>query len=398
METNSEMLLNAIANRIANGEFHRVTDVCKQTLMLSREEDNRPVEAASLIGLAASHRYQGKFYEARVFSDGAMELASQDMPQLLVEAICEEAAIQIDASSRNYEAVVDFKNALEVATEIGYKTGMAKALYGLSWAFTSIGWYGRASRYAREALEQARELDDHILQCQALLMLGSAQQGLGNDEKAKEAFRHALRMTNLHAYYSLEGLAKLGLANIHARSTRHREDAESYYDQALTIAQETGWLRLEFAVLDSLGMLAQNIEDYATAYDYFEDMLDMASEIDNPIYEAGANMNLGKLAITEKDFDVALERFLIVENISRSHNHPAIEASAKLWIAMIHNTFYEYDDALEYLRGARDIYTSLEDEPAASRVLREIVLTSVLLIVDKVLRLVGVHRKSEYDN
>lgn len=396
MEPNAAMLLDAVTNRVASGEFARVTEVCKQTLMLAREQDSNAVEIASLLGLATSHRYTGKFYEADVFLDGALEMATiHDMTELMAEAIWEDAATKMDAGSRDHEAVDDFKIALKLAHEADYRYGIAKSLYGLSWAYTSIGWHDKALRYAREALEQAQALEHRILQCQCLLMLGAALLGQGDTEKALQTLRHAARIALDGTYYGLEGLAQIGLGHAYARSQRHQTLAYDCYERALQIAQETAWVRLEFATIHSLGTLSQAIGEYETAAAYFSDMLQIAEEIGNPIYEAGGAMSMGKLAIAQEDYEAALQHFTHVLSLSREHLHPVIEASAQEWLAMLHSSLHDYAQALGYLRQARNVYVSLEDGVAARRVTLNLVWTTFALIYDRVLRFVGLRNEDQ---
>ena len=152
MNIKTTMVLTTIDNYIQLGDLAEVLNSSKAALKEAREIQDKEAEAAALVGLALSHLYLGKFYDARVYADGGLRFAqSLGLPALIITALNSSALVFFVGSFKVDEAETDYRAALQLAHKHNDKRGIATALAGLAAIFTHAHDYNRGIHYSREA-------------------------------------------------------------------------------------------------------------------------------------------------------------------------------------------------------------------------------------------------------
>lgn len=137
--------------------------------------------------------------------------------------------------------------------------------------------------YADQKMEQAITVAKHLLsttnapvwQQTGYGIMGLAQLAIGNTNSAAESFRHALQVkaSTVYAARSALYLGKIELAQ------KNYEKAETYLEQAATMASDDDQLEIRANAYAGLGMSAIAISNYNAAARYF---MGVAILYDNP--------------------------------------------------------------------------------------------------------------------
>jgi tetratricopeptide (TPR) repeat protein len=381
-----------IDNQIHNASFERVLDVCGRALSAARKHDDRAGEAVALYGLAAAHRYRGKYYEARVFNEeGALKLARELREgELIVDAIIQSAEIKLMGSFQYYDAREDFREALGIAHVMGYGRGLAGALIGLAAVYTALEQLTIARNYAREGLEFARELQLYGLQSKGLNVLGGTYARERNYEMALQCHQHALAISREYEQRLTEAAGLYHIGRIISQA--NAESGVIYLRQSLKLAEDTDYNELQYMVLSAIGETHLGELAFSEARSAFDKMLALASHTDNKIFEAYGYLHLGRLALAQRDFDLAIDHFGQMLTLTRERNNPVGEALALEWQAGARAAIHAYAEAIDSYQQARNVYVALDDEPNARRLAGQLVLMYVLAAFDRVLRLLRIRQ------
>jgi tetratricopeptide (TPR) repeat protein len=387
-------LRNDIDRRIEKAELGQLLDICKRALVAARHTQDKLAEAVALYGLAAYHRYTGQFREASLLNDGCHTLARElRAGELMVDALIQRAELRFLGSFQYYEAQADFQDALEAAHNLKYVRGLATGLIGLSGVFANLEMTTLARNYAREGLDIAREMNAPWWQIQALNRLGAAYRIEKKNDMALQCHQHALNISRDMQYPLLESVALyyMGIAS----QTESQDEAARYLEEALHLARGQQELGLQFLVWNALGELYIARQNLETARDCYQNMLRVATEYDNPMYEAYTTLQIGRLHSLQSEYAIALDYYSKVLTLTRRAQNPLWQGIALEWMAACQSKLQDYQPALDTLKQARDIYGALDYDTAVRRVMTNFVLTYLLSVWDKLLRVIGV-RKNNY--
>lgn len=388
-------LLAGVELRIAAGEFERVISTCKQTLTVSRRDREYQSEIASLIGLAQAHRYLGKVGDARILADGALDKAHQiGDSAMIVQALCETAAVRLMGSYQILSARDDYHEALRLAYQIGYAAGLARSMLGLAQTYVASGRYKQALNYGREAFAILRADESNPLVAQTLITMGCAYRGDGDTERARKSIGDALDSSRNHRYITLEGDALRAMGALYL-SVQNPDDAALYLNQSLDMARRNQYLHLEFVVLESLADMHHLRGEFQDARAQYNEMLILAEQSGNFVYQAIVCLNLNKLHYAHEEYEVALDYGHQALELARQETHPLIEAEALQELGRSYTRLLRFEAAIDSFQDARAVYQALDDSAASRRLLGVILSTYVLAAYYGLLRLLGLHPGSE---
>lgn len=401
MNQTATRLRDAIDQLVYEARFDDLETTCKTALRIARQRQDRETETVALIGLAEWHKFRGKFKEAQILDDGALDFARQaNNGELTLLALTTSASIHLTGTYQTHEAQDDYRAALNLAHELDDARGVVIALAGLANTFNRLGEHERAQRYAREAFEITREdrlNGEQSLLVTTLTILGDCFVALQRPEQALQSYRDALHMAQQQGR-ALDEIVLIGaLGRLYAHNEHDAQDGLEMLNQALRMAQDKQVVPQEFATLYLLGWVQQNYGHYKAAHDYFETMLVRAQTWRARAYEAVAFSYLGGLAHQQGEHDEAIANFTQALQIAREMMNPFQEAHYCTWLGSIYATKRDYETALDYYATAHTLYDALEYDKEVQTVRRYIIMTYLWRLLDGVLRLIGLRRPPAAD-
>jgi class 3 adenylate cyclase/tetratricopeptide (TPR) repeat protein len=264
-----EVVLHALANQYLGRAYHAQGNYCwaidclRQTVTSLEGARRRErfggvflPAARSRANLAMCHAELGMFAEGCVLGDEGLRIA---------EAVAHPGSLMVASWGIGLLALRqgDLPRALPLleravgicqdADLLGYFPWMAWALGA---AYTLAERVTDAVSLLTQAMEQATAMETGFMQALCGLSLGEAQMLAGRLEEAHTLAERALAHARAHQERGHQAYALRLLGEIAARrDPPHVEDAETYYRQALTLAEELGMRPLVAHCHHGLGTL-----------------------------------------------------------------------------------------------------------------------------------------------
>lgn len=396
MNETSRQLRETIDTFIQTAQFDALLDTCRMALRDARQRGDRATEILALIGLAQVHEYIGKFKEARVLIDGALDFASQtDDAELEAMAVITSGTLFVRAAHQPYEAEQDFRLALRLADDHGNLRLVAEALNGLSRAYLQMGTRTRAQRYARQGFEVARGIGDRYAMGKALYFIGEATL-LSEQEKALQAFEDAMAIAQQNNFRLLEVMLVSSIGALLANEDRYADDGQLMLEKGLAMAKDFRSVPHEFAALRQLAITYQRQEAYDRAAQYFGLALERAQEWRARAYEGMAFYALGTLAEKRAHYDDAIANFEQALLITRETKNPFQEAQTERALGECYLAMKDFDAALDHFMAARTLYDALDSATMTNMLFQKIVGVYIQRLVDQLLRLVGLRDTGDH--
>jgi|GEM_PF-5669574 len=338
---------------LTTSRFEEMLTLSKRVLAVARRQDDVSLECMALVGLATALRQQGKFHEARVVSEGAIDHARKnELNLLLIDTLIERGFIVLQGYLQAYEAMEDFKEALKIAAELEDKRTQGQAMAGIALANYDVGYIDLALAWAKEGLNLAREATDpptQVLLLYTLARIYVRQRRLGRAEECIKQANSIIEKLDYH-FYTFLSFAVMISADITdqigdpnkdfnlkppvpfvivacqslitvAEQDRELEHAQKEALEYLAFMQAIKSKPLEASAFSALAHVNFLKGDYDTAQIHYEQALLIARETMNPFQEALLHEALGQLAFVSKNYDSALEHYQNALSTFRSLDH-----------------------------------------------------------------------------
>ena len=169
------------------------------------------------------------------------------------------------------EASQNYQQALQVATAQGIQGGKADALNGLALLSASQQQLGKALEYANQALAIRRSMGDRDGEATILAEIATGYNAAGDKQKALDYARQAHDAFQAVGDHRGEANALIGVGDIYA-SIRDRK-AIDYYAQALDIARQLNFPRIQANALNKMGLVENAEGENQKALDHFNQSL-----------------------------------------------------------------------------------------------------------------------------
>lgn len=385
-------LLDEFRPLLAKAHHRRLQIQARHNLALARDHQNRQAEAIALMALSAARAYTGRYHEARLLIDGALDIARRlDVQPFICDVLCERGDLLITGSAQPYEAREDFQEAILIAQQCDYSHGINLALIGLSRVYNYIENHAEAGKFAQAALDHARDNDDDLLQCQALIQLGRAASGQDKRLDAMEALHDALQLAHERHFLTEQALIIHDGGLVLLKNNQYKEAIE-HQTHALSVSDKLGFVYGEFMALYGLGIAHMTAGNYDLGRDAFDAMMLLAERTETPMYQASASVNLGRLHHTLGEHHIAQDYFIRALDLSRRFNNPTHESIALLWLATCQTALHDYTAARDYYDQARRVNESLNNDSRVRRISFAIIWTYFEEALHRLLRLVGLRR------
>jgi tetratricopeptide (TPR) repeat protein len=190
-----------------------------------------------------------------------------------------------------------YQQSLEIAQELGDKSGVSKSLNQLGMLAYLTGDYAEARQLYQQSLEIAQELGDKSGVSKSLHRLGILAKYTGDYSEARQLYQQSLEIAQELGDKS--GVSKsLHNLGILAQDTGDYAEARKLYQQSLDIKQELGNKRGVSGSLHQLGILAQYTGDYAEARQLYQQSLDIKQELGD---KSGSAISLAQFSLLEEE-------------------------------------------------------------------------------------------------
>jgi len=314
--------------------------------------DTIEVASDSLLRSAERNLMNGAMTEARRFAEEAYSLASfGDHHETMGDALM--ILGQVEQSNGKYSlALRNFFTALREYEWTGSSLKQSRTASIIGEIFTIAGLYDKALEYFNKALLTGGTLLSENEQLAILELIGHANVGLGQEDKAVEIYK------TLYGRYQNAGQNVLSISALNQLSDclnvlgRFQESAD-YNEEALQLSRKAGYKAGEVAILNNLGYTHKYLGDAETALKYFHEAAETGLEIHAPVQEitviltnmAIINQNLGR-------YDDALDNFRKAENLANQAGDRPEVARIRHLMAVTYFLRKDYQNALAYNRDA----------------------------------------------
>ncbi len=389
MNETSHNLRSTIETFIQTAQFDALIETCKIALTDARERSDKATEVISIIGLAQGQKYIGKFKEARILTDGALDFARQlGDEELIAKALISSGDIFLSVTFQSYEAERDYREALNIATRFNDIDLMSEARCGLSAAYHQMDNNQETLKQAREAFDLARDAGNRYRMASALSFVG-ASATKSQPEKAMQAFEDAMTIARQDNFRLMELNLTGQIGHLLCREKRYADEGQMMLEKALAMAKDFRSVPHEFTAIYRLGRALEERGSLDLAAQYYGNMLDRAQKWGARSYEGIAFFNLGILAYNRKHFDDAIANFEQSLAIARETKNPFQEAQAEQVIGSCYFKMSDFEQALDHYMAARSIYDSLDNQYMATAVLQRIVIVYFQRFLANIMRWLG---------
>jgi signal transduction histidine kinase len=273
----------------------------------ARLEQVWSVRAKALVAQGKVYRDLGEPARAFVCLDEALELSQQHRDATLEgDALNQRAGVN-HILGEYALALKDLTRALELAKLSRDERRIANTLINMGILSTKLADYPRALTMLNEAHKLIRELiQDAAMEGQCLINLALVYEDMGDHAKALETCQLALQTVSGLGNKVLEAITTVNLGYAHKRLNQPQA-AMGRFENALTIAREVKFVKVEIAALDGLGQLYTTLKDTSKALEFHQQALERSRETNDVESEIDALLNLGRDFLDAQDAEASLE-------------------------------------------------------------------------------------------
>ena len=246
-----ERLGKVYARRVRRGEAENLADEQERTIAAFHEaigryrsQQNLSAQGVALKALGNFLNSQSRYPEAIDFYQQFLDIA-REIGDRSGEAISLNNLGSTYDSLGQYQRAIEFlQQSLEIYREIGDRNGEAISLNNLGSTYDSSGQYPRAIEFHQQSLDMTREIGDRNGEAASLNNLGSTYDSLGQYQRAIDFHQQSLEIKREIGDRNGEANSLFNMANTLANLKR-RSEALQHYQQAQQIYAS---LTLDFRV------------------------------------------------------------------------------------------------------------------------------------------------------
>ena len=272
-----------------------------------------------------------------------------------------------------HQSLGDFKTAIEyherhlkIARELGDRSGEAEAYSSLGEAHQSLAHFKTSKDYHERHLKIVKELEDRLGEGRAYGNLGNAHDSLGDFKTARDYHERCLKIAKELGDRFVEGGTYGNLGNAHD-SLGDFKTAIGYHQRALEIAKELGDSSGEGRAYSNLGNALNSLGNFKTAIDYHERHLKIAKELGDRSGEGKTYGNLGKAHDSLGDFKTAKDYHKCCLKIAKELGDRLGKGKAYCNLGNSHLNLGEFEKASDCFESSLKIATELGDKSGEGR-------------------------------
>ncbi len=247
-----------------------------------------------------------------------------------------------------WRALDHFNQSLKTAKEAGEKGREGVALIGIGNVYTTLGEHQKALEFHKAAYEFAKSVKDHNAEVIALNNIGLDHTRAGNPGVGLGYYQDALEIARKRNYRNAESNSLLNIAAADER-LGDRDKAVAGYKSALQIARQLDDKANEGAVLRDLGHIEIKRGRFADATDYFNQALTVADETGDIEFRWSAEGGLGKVYEQLGDNERAISHYAEAIGLYNKARTLGIESMGTGFLEHYENV---YPPVIQLLAGA----------------------------------------------
>ncbi|HLU88210.1 MAG TPA: tetratricopeptide repeat protein [Cyclobacteriaceae bacterium] len=209
-----------------------------------------------------------------------------------------------------------------------------------------------AQHYARQALDEARQIRYRKGEAEALRILGWSYNNQGNQDQAKAYLNQAIQIFEQIAFEPGLGAALNNLGVVNEYSGNYEEGLEAHL-RALTIFRKLNNQEAVGSVLNYIGIVYQSLGDYEKAVEYCLQGLRIRQEIQDHPGIAYSLINMGNMYLATEQVHTALDYYLQSLDYAEDRALPSINYS-RWQLGKAYTRLNQYDSATYFLRQSLD--------------------------------------------
>ncbi len=262
-------------------------------------------------------------------------------------------------SGKAQEALQDYQQALEVATAQGVAGGRADALNGLALLSASQQQPGKALDFANQALAIRRGMGDRDGEGTILAEIATGYSVWGDPQKALDYARQAEDAFHAAGDRRGEANALMGIGDIYG--SMRDKTAQDYYMQALAIARQSNFPRIQAEALNKIGLVENALGENQKAMDSYTEALAIFRRL-NMADAAGltlSNMGMAWSELGEKQ--KALDYYNQALPMLRTADDRNGVAAVLNNMGMVYQSLGDREKAIDYYSQALPILIAVND-------------------------------------
>jgi tetratricopeptide (TPR) repeat protein len=269
------------------------------------------------------------------------------------------------------KGLTQIEAALKICNEGDYPEILARLLGLKGLALKQIGNYAQASKSFRKSLQISEQVENTVLQSDALLQIGNLLAEQGKNLEAISKLDNALVL----AIQNSDNPRKLFTANLLGNiffSIESYEKAIENYALVLVTAQVLGDKNVEAASLIHIGRTFMMDGGYDGAIEHFELALDLSSTLGSAAIEIQALRGLMQTYQRLNKSSLAVVYGEQILNRVKGISDPLLELETLQDLCAILSADGRYDKTIPYLERSIDLAIELSDQEMKMKVLSDL--------------------------
>jgi len=264
------------------------------------------------------------------------------------------------------QSISKLEDNLEQTLAKGNKEQIIDAYIQLGQAYMNSGDTPKGLTQIEEALKTNRQINDPEIEARLMGLKGIALKQIGNYKQALQAFRKSLKIAEEIENTVLQSDALLQIGSLLAEQGKNLE-AIAKLDNALIFSIQNNDNPRKLFVANLLGNIFLSIESCEKAVENYALALETARVLGNKNAQAASLVHIGQTFLQDGGYDGAIEHFEMALNLSDESENVLIEIQAlqglmrayqqqkKTSLAVVYG-----EQVLNRVKGIQDLYMELK--------------------------------------
>ncbi len=255
------------------------------------------------------------------------------------------------------KAIEFYEKALSINEDLEDKGIQAWAVQGLGYNYFTINQNEEALKHSKIFVELTDDVDGHgVKQALAQKNLGLCYAQCENFQESLKCFRNALKMIRGHSEKALEEIINEWCRYCCRCITGQHQETITFYQKVKETAKQVGDIYQEYRTNQAIGNIFCNIGIYENANKYYQEALTIAREQCDKHCQVASCLNLASVGSKDCDYEIAIEWYKKALNILGTYpfNHP-LKENALTGMGVAWFNLGNTEKAVESIQGAQNI-------------------------------------------
>jgi signal transduction histidine kinase/Tfp pilus assembly protein PilF len=279
----------------------------------------------------------------------------------------------------NYEqALRDISDALYLFRKTSDKTGEASALNNLGNIFSDLGEYPKALEYFEQSLKFYAEQDYKLGEAACINNIGSIHYKLGENSKALGYFQQSLKLYKDINHKQGEATSLTSVGKVYSELGAQTQALTNMLD-GLKLFETLGDRQSEASIHKDIGSVYEKLDYAEQAIEHFERSLSLNEQIGDRHGIAVAQLGLGQLFLSKEMNDQAFDQLHRALELSEDiRAKPEIYKAHQL-LAETYKQSGNYEKAFDHI----EKFYQLKTEVSGEEVSRKLANQQITFAVEK---------------